>query len=202
MTLITMNGNKIVTKNGGIATETACCACPCPTNTCTDSCSCAVFTTLPQPSIKVWDLGCEAHCTGGDFNGVNVPIGSQTESIPYYASTNPTLIDGCCFTLWQLTEDNAKEPPCYAAGESAPVPYIVVTLRCCPGVPEYTITYRYYHNPVLTNETAFGGTPKTQKLCVVDGILKGCVILDLVGLGDAGIPSRPDCKLRLIFGDV
>ena len=198
MTLITMNGNKIVTKNGGIATETACCACPCPTNTCTDSCSCAVFTTLPQPSIKVWDLGCEAHCTGNDI----FPIGSQTESIPYYASTNPTLINGCCFTLWQLTEDNAKEPQCYAAGESAPVPYIVVTLRCCPGVPEYTIFYHYYHNPVLTNVASFGGTPKTQKLCVVDGILKGCVILDLIGPNQSPfVPSRPNCRLRLVFGE-
>ena len=200
MTLITMNGNKIVTKNGGIATETDCCECPCPVDTCTDSCACGGL-TQPQPAIKVWDLGCEAHCTGGVFNGVNVPIGSQTESIPYYASTFPPLINGCCFTLWRLTEDNAKETPCFAEGESAPVPLIYVTLQCCPGVPEYTITYRYYHNPVLTNETAFGGTPKTQKLCVVDGILKGCVILDLVGPGAASVPARPNCQLRLIFGN-
>jgi len=198
MTLITMNGNKIVTKNGGIATETACCACPCPVNTCTDSCSCAVFPTLPQPSIKVWDLGCEAHCTGNDI----FPIGSQTESIPYYASTNPTLINGCCFTLWQLTEDNAKEPACFAPGESAPVPYIVVTLRCCPGVPEYTISYHYYHEPVLTNVASYGGTPKQQKLCVVNGILKGCVILDLIGPNQSPFVSpRPNCQLRLIFGN-
>ena len=175
-----------------------CCGNECPDTECNDSCSCAVFTTLPQPSIKVADISCESHCTGD----ANFPGGLQTESIPYYASTNPTLIDGCCLTLWQLTEDNAKEPPCYAAGESAPVPYIVVTLKCCPGVPEYTISYHYYHEPVLTNVASFGGTPKTQKLCVVDGILKGCVILDLIGPNQSGlVSSRPNCQLRLIFGN-
>lgn len=179
----------------------SCCGYECPDTECNESCSCAVLTT-PQPSIKVADISCESHCTGGFFDGVLQPGGSQTESIPYYASTNPTLIDGCCFVLWQLTQDNAKEPACFAEGESAPVREISITLKCCPGVPEYTISYHYYHNPVLTNVAFFGGTPKTQKICVVDGILQGCVILDLIGPNQSPFVSpRPNCQVRLIFGN-
>ena len=215
MTLITMNGNKIVTKNGGIATETDCCACPCPTDTCTDSCGCAALTT-PQPSIKVWDLGCEAWCTGGPIgtapNIINIPGGSQSESIPYYASTNPTLINGCCYTLWELRsvqgneEDpnapaNAIEQMCYNPAGSAPQGPITVTLKCCPGVPEYSIAYIYRHSPALANYDIGGNgtTFNNQKLCVVDGILKGCVVLDLDG--SYGGQPRPNCKLRLVFGE-
>lgn len=191
----------------------ACGCCGCPVDTCTDSCGCAVLTT-PQPSIKVWDLGCEAWCIGGPIgtasNIINIPGGSQTESIPYYASTNPTLINGCCYTLWELRTTqgnltdpdapaNATEQMCYNPAGSAPLGPIAVTLKCCPGVPEYTITYRYYHSPSLSNDLG-GGTGKQQKLCVVNGILKGCVILDLDG--SYGGTPRPNCQLRLVFGDV
>ena len=231
MTLITMNGNKIVTKNGGIATETDCCACPCPTNTCTDSCSCAVLTS-PQPSIKVWDLGCEAWCTGGlyevcvyndetdeyDCTTTTLPGGSLTEPIEYYASSNPTLIEGCCYTLWNLQSqlradvegdngeypgsDFADEQFCYNSLDQnettreGPLGPITVTLKCCPGVAKYTITYLYRNH--LSNYT-YGKTADTLNLCVVDGILKGSVIVNL-GPSDSG-SSSPNCRLCLIFGE-
>ena len=206
MTLITMNGNKIVFKDSSVATEAECCDCCGGENTCTDSCTCAVLTT-PQPSIKVWDRGCEAYCTGGDYLGTNLPGGSQTESIPYYASTNPTLIDGCCYTLWELRSEwlnaelapeNAQEQFCYKEGDVFPKGPITVTLKCCPSTPEYSIGYLYRHSPTMSNYLN-GATIDTKKLCIVGGIIKGYVIVHLKHHSAYGY--RPDCELCLVFGE-
>ena len=204
----------------------SCCAGECPENTCNESCSCAVLTS-PQPAIKVRDLGCEEWCTGGlyqvcvyndetdeyDCTTTTLPGGSLTEPIEYYASTNPTLIEGCCYTLWnlqsQLRADIEGDNPQYAGSDFAddqfcynpldiegPLGPITVTLKCCPGVPKYTITYWYRNH---TSNYTSGLTADTQNLCVVDGILKGSVIVNL-GPDFQGSNS-PVCRLCLIFGE-
>ena len=194
----------------------ACDCCGCPTNSCTDSCSCASL-TIPQPAIKVFDLGCEEWCTGGtllswDGSSQVLPGGSLTESIAYYSSTNPTLINGCCYTVWNLqsqlrlnAEGNNPQYPgsvfatkqfCYNQSDfEGPLGPITVTLRCCPGVPKYTINYLYRNK--ASNYTA-GMTADTQNLCVVNGILKGSVI---VNVGAEWGFGRPDCQLCLVFGE-
>lgn len=212
-------------KDGTIGTEAACC-CECPDNTCTESCACTVL-AQPQPAIKVRDLGCEEYCTGGlyedcvfnedtdeyDCTTITLPGGSLTEPIQYYASTYPPLIEGCCYTLWnlqsQLRADAEGTFPQYPGSEFAteqfcynpldsegPLGPITVTLKCCPGVPKYTITYLYRNH--LSNYT-YGKTADTLNLCVVDGILKGSVIVNL-GPSDSGSNS-PICRLCLVFGE-
>ena len=154
--------------------------------------------------------------------------GTLSESIPYFGSgyvgapewsdsafggggqgLNTFEEAGCWFALWILTNDNATEQICVDNG-SAPVGPISVALRCCPGVSEYGVSYLWRHSPALSNytRTVVGAndeelpvtTKNSKKLCVVDGIIKGDIILDLTWWTSGALSPRPDCQMCLTFG--
>ena len=209
MTPIYSNGNSIIQTTNGLAGSPSCCCsapgCVCNTNTCGENCACL---SVAQPSIKICDVSCQDWCTGGLLGGTPVPGGSMINPIPWYGNVNeyyPFLPgdagdqpgeeqpQGYCTAVWNL--GGATTALCFHQSDASPGGYIRVSLRCLQATPAlYDILFRYYQCPGLT----YTGTGVLQRLCVVDGILKGCVILDLEK-GSCGRP-RPNCTMHLIFG--
>ena len=189
--------------------------CPCPLvspSPCADNCACL---SISQPSIQICDVNCQDWCTGGYIflpplpGDTPVPGGSMISPIPWYGNVNqyyPILPgdpggqpgeeqpQGYCTAVWNL--DGATTALCFNESDASPGGYIRVSLRCLQATPAlYDILFRYYQCPGLT----YTGTGVNQNLCVVGGILKGCVILDLEE-GSCGRP-RPNCTMKLIFGE-
>ena len=204
---------------GGIWESAYCCpspspsVCPCPLvspSPCADNCACL---SVAQPSIKICDINCQDWCTGGYISlpplpgDTPVPGGSMINPIPWYGNvpyynihipSNPgddTGPPGYCTAVWNL--DGATTALCFGQGDASPGGYIRVSLRCLQATPSlYDIQFTYYQCPGLFHT----GTGVNQNLCVVDGILTGCVILNL-STGGCG-RTRPPCTMKLTFGEI